>query len=76
MGLSELRGSGLSSVADGVFNWRGKGGGGGGGGKGGGGGGGGGGGEDGETINPSLCFCCSVSPSVTKIWTGVSAGVS
>ena len=74
MALSELRGSGLSSVADGVFNWRGKGVDGGGGGKGGGGGGGGG-GEDGETIKPSLCFSCSVLPPVTKIWTGVSAGV-
>lgn len=72
-GLLELRGSGLSSVADGVFKWRGSGGGGGGGGKGGGGGGGG--GEHRETIDSSLCFCSSVSASVTKIWTGMSAGV-
>lgn len=72
-GLSEMRGSGLSSAADNVFNWRGRGGAGGGGGKGGGGGGGD--GEHGETINFLLCFCSSVSPSVTKIWTGISAGV-
>lgn len=74
VGPQELRGSGLSSIAGGVFNWRGKGGGGGGGGKRRGGGGGGGGGEDGETTSPSLSFCCSESPAVTKIWTGVSAG--
>lgn len=74
VGPQELRGCGLSSIAGGVFNWRGKGGGGGGGGNRGGGGGGGGGGEDGETTGSSLSFCCSESPAVTKIWTGVSAG--
>lgn len=70
-GPSALRGSGLSSTGDCVFKWRGKGGGGGGGGRGGGGGG----GEAGETANSSLSFCCFDLSAVTKIWTGISAGI-